>query len=107
MIFVINQGKHGTFTREGDNLHTELEVTLKEALLGFEKQIKHLDDHLVEVYRDQVTQPGFIIKIEGEGMPKHEKSGEFGDLYVKIKVLFPESLTEEQIKSKLYLIFSI
>lgn len=34
-------------------------------------------------------------------MPKHEKSGEFGDLYVKIKVLFPESLTEEQIKSKL------
>ena len=29
-------------------------------------------------------------------MPKHERSDEFGDLYVKYKVLIPAELTEQQ-----------
>lgn len=37
---------------------------------------------------------------ENEGMPKHERSGEFGNLFVKINVKMPEELTETQKKSK-------
>ena len=76
---------------------------MKEALLGFEKEITHLDDRKITVKREIVSQPGDIIKIEGEGMPIHQSS-EKGDLYVKVEIKFPQILTEKQIESK-FLIF--
>lgn len=50
---------------------------------------------MVNIEREGITQPGFVIKVSGEGMPKHQKS-EKGDLYVKINVLMPTELTEKQ-----------
>lgn len=95
LIFTINELPHATFRREKNDLHTTLKITLKEALLGFERQINHLDDHLVIVKRDHVSQPGDTIKIRGEGMPVHQSS-ERGDLFIKIDILIPNILTEKQ-----------
>lgn len=36
------------------------------------------------------------MKMKGEGMPIHQRSGEFGDLYITINVKFPNELSEEQ-----------
>ena len=80
-------------------MHTEIHISLKEALLGFNREIKHLDDHIVTVKKDSIVQPGDVIRIKGEGMPKHQSSDK-GDLYVKIHVIFPTNLTEKQIESK-------
>jgi len=96
IIFIIVETPHPVFTRKGDNLHTVLEITLKEALLGFKKFIKHLDGHRVEVNRETVTQPGDIEKFVGEGMPQHEYSSFRGDLFVEYKVLLPKQSTPEQ-----------
>ena len=41
VTFRIQQLPHALFTREGDNLRIRKEITLKEALLGFEFKIKH------------------------------------------------------------------
>lgn len=79
-------------------MHTTFTISLKEALLGFEKRIKHLDDHEVPVSRGTVSQPGDIIRIRGEGMPVHQTS-ERGDLYVKLEIKFPDILTETQRES--------
>ncbi len=73
---------------------------MKEALLGFEREIKHLDDHIVQIKKDGVVQPGDVIKLRGEGMPVHQSS-ERGDLFVKIEIEFPYQLTEKQIESKI------
>lgn len=48
----------------------------------------------------EVTQPGHVMKFSEEGMPKHERSGEFGDLFLTLNVVFPSSLNETQIKRK-------
>jgi len=37
------------------------------------------------------------MRIKNEGMPVHESSGEFGDLFVKFNIVFPDHLTEKQI----------
>jgi DnaJ-class molecular chaperone len=50
-----------------------------------QEEIKHLDDHIVNVSREGITQPGFVIKVNGEGMPKHQRS-EKGDLHIKVKL---------------------
>ncbi len=74
-----------------------IDITLKEALLGFKKQLTHLDGHKVVVDRsNQVTKPGLQIRIKGEGMPVFEQYGDFGDLIVTCTVKLPTQLTSEQ-----------
>ncbi len=72
-----------------------MRISLKEALLGFEKEIPHLDDHIVTIKKNGVTQPGDIIKVKGEGMPIHQTSDK-GDLYVRVDVIIPPYLNEQQ-----------
>lgn len=84
------------FQRKGDNLHMWVEISLREALLGFEQTFKHLDGHEVKVSKDgsKVTQPGETQRIKGEGMPKYGTPSDFGDLIVTYKVKNPEKLDD-------------
>jgi DnaJ-related protein SCJ1 len=48
---------------------------LKQALLGFEKELTHLDGRKVKLNRKgKITKPGEVEKIRGEGMPVYEAS---------------------------------
>jgi len=64
--------------------------------LDLQKKIKHLDGHIVEIDRKEVTKPGQVLTISGEGMPMHNFPSQTGDLYVEVTVKFPVSITEEQ-----------
>eukprot|EP01015_Nassula_variabilis_P034352 TRINITY_DN8441_c0_g1_i2.p1 TRINITY_DN8441_c0_g1~~TRINITY_DN8441_c0_g1_i2.p1 ORF type:complete len:233 (-),score=65.05 TRINITY_DN8441_c0_g1_i2:9-707(-) len=98
IVFQVVTVPHPRFTRKGNDLSTKIELTLEEALLGFSKEVKHLDEHYVKLERAGVTQPGEVEKIVGEGMPQHEYSSQFGDLFVEYVVQFPEKFTDEQLK---------
>ncbi|KAF5198321.1 Dnaj protein erdj3b, partial [Thalictrum thalictroides] len=93
--FRIFTAPHDQFKREGNDLHTTVTITLVQALVGFEKTIKHLDEHLVDISSKGVTKPKEVRKFKGEGMPLHFSSKK-GNLYVTFEVLFPTSLTEDQ-----------
>ncbi|KAA8543042.1 hypothetical protein F0562_021463 [Nyssa sinensis] len=93
--FGIRTAPHDRFRREGNDLHTTLTITLVQALVGFEKTIKHLDDHLVDISSKGITKPKEVRKFKGEGMPLHFSTKK-GDLYVTFEVLFPTSLTKDQ-----------
>ena len=61
---------HTLFTRDKNDLKIHLEISLKEALLGFYKYITHLDGRSVEIDRvGLITKPGLILRMKGEGMP--------------------------------------
>ncbi|GLU07290.1 hypothetical protein SLE2022_242540 [Rubroshorea leprosula] len=93
--FRIRTAPHNRFRREVNDLHTTVTVTLVEALVGFERTITHLDDHLVDISSKGITKPKEVRKFKGEGMPLHF-SKKKGDLYVTFEVQFPKSLTEDQ-----------
>jgi len=95
LIFIVQELPDKLFKREKDNLRYTLEISLRDALLGFEKYITHLDGHKVRVKREGVSQQGDVIKIKGEGMPIHNK-GDTGDLFVVLKIKFPDNLTDIQ-----------
>lgn len=40
--------------------------------------------------------PGSVVCIRNQGMPTPGKFGDFGDLYVHFKVLFPSRVTDQQ-----------
>ncbi|GFS33499.1 DNAJ heat shock family protein [Actinidia rufa] len=93
--FRIRTAPHDHFRREDNDLHTTVTITLVQALVGFEKNIKHLDDHLVDISSKGISKPKEVRKFKGEGMPLHFNTKK-GDLYVTFEVLFPTSLTEDQ-----------
>lgn len=102
--FRIRTAPHTHFRREGNDLHTTVTISLLQALVGFEKSLKHLDEHLVDIGSKGITKPKEVRKFKGEGMPLHF-SKKKGDLYVTFEVLFPSSLTEDQ-KTKIKAVLS-
>lgn len=96
MILTLKVAKHETFERRGDDLHMNAKVTLRESLLGWSKTIRHMDGHTIEIGTDSITKPFQVIKVKGEGMPFRDDPASFGDLYVKVEVVFPRTLTGAQ-----------
>merc|ERR1719491_2511738 len=94
--FKLKAEKHHRFARRGDDLHMDLQVSLREALLGWTQTIRHLDGHSIEIGTQSVTKPFQVINVKGEGMPLRDDAASFGSLYVKVEVLFPPQLTAEQ-----------
>ena len=95
IIFSLVQTEHEIFKRAGADLQAEIEVTLAEAICGFSRVVvKHLDGRGIHIKHPQqarrAIEPGQVLKIEGEGMP-YKKSDSKGDLYLTIKIKFPDS----------------
>jgi len=96
VIFKFKQTPHKLFKREGDDLHYELHISLREALLGYSRVIKHLDGRDVKIEAKGVTQPFQVRKMSGEGMPQHNTPSQMGVLHVKNIVDLPSTLNQEQ-----------
>ena len=80
VVLKVKQKKHSKYRRSGKDLHITLDITLKEALLGFRKEIQHLDSHTVIVKRTGVSRPFEIMEISEEGMPVHNFPSDFGSM---------------------------
>jgi DnaJ homolog subfamily B member 11 len=50
----------------------------------------------VALSSSDVTIPGQVQRIKGEGMPLYDNNKKFGDLYVTYSIKFPASLTDAQ-----------
>ncbi|KAI9143830.1 hypothetical protein BKA69DRAFT_1059260 [Paraphysoderma sedebokerense] len=94
--FVISQKNHPAYTRDGDNLITPIDLTLTEALTGFERTVKTLDGRTLKVSNSNVTKAGEEIRYSGEGMPISKSPGRKGDLVIKCNVRFPSYLSPQQ-----------
>jgi DnaJ-class molecular chaperone len=96
VIFRLRARPHPRFTRDGDNLLTTVHLTLKEALVGFRRVLKHLDGHEVVLEHQGVTKPSEVRVVDGEGMPVHNFPSTAGNLVVTYLVRFPEALNRDQ-----------
>ncbi|XP_031623165.1 dnaJ homolog shv [Contarinia nasturtii] len=88
---------HPVFERRGDDLYTNITISLQDALTGFTVEIPHLDGHKVVIMREKVTWPGARIRKKNEGMPNYENNNQKGVLYITFDVEFPkQEFTEEE-----------
>ena len=95
IYLVIEVADDPRFKREGDDLHTEVEVDLYTAVLGGEVRVPTLDGQVV-LKVPAGTQPGQSIRLKGRGMPLLKNNKQRGDLFAKINVRLPRNLTDEQ-----------
>jgi len=98
LIIQIRTYPHNKFERRGDDLYTNVTLSLVEALQGFEMDIEHLDGHKVHVSREKITWPGARIRKQGEGMPNYENNNLFGTLYITFDVAFPKGQLNDKDK---------
>ncbi|KAJ3744379.1 hypothetical protein DFH05DRAFT_1535607 [Lentinula detonsa] len=86
----------GGWRRKESSLYWRETIGIDEALLGFDRNLTHLDGHEVRLIRKGPTQPGFVQKIEAEGMPLFENHDLHGDLFVEYNVVLPIELSQQQ-----------
>ena len=82
------------FERDGDDLRYRIPVSFPQAVFGDTIEVPTLDGP-VEMDVPAGTQSGETFRLRNKGMPRLQRRGH-GDLYVKVQVVTPESLNEEQ-----------
>jgi molecular chaperone DnaJ len=85
---------HEFFKRDGDDLTCELPITFGQAALGDEVIVPTLNGR-ARLKVPAGTQTGTEFRLQGKGVPRLRGYGE-GDLRVKVRVVTPTKLTEEQ-----------
>jgi DnaJ-class molecular chaperone len=88
LVLIVAERPHAVFTRDGSTLTRDLAVTLREALLGAEVPVATLGGKRLLLKIPPGTQPGRIIRLAGQGMPRL-KGGDRGDLLVRVRVVLP------------------
>ncbi|XP_023029781.1 dnaJ heat shock protein family (Hsp40) member A4-like [Leptinotarsa decemlineata] len=97
IIIVLDEKEHPLYKRSGNDLILRMEIQLVEALCGFQKLIKTLDDRdlVITNLPGEVIKHGDVKCIMNEGMPQYKNPFEKGRLIVQFWVQFPKTLPPE------------
>ncbi|XP_004480440.3 dnaJ homolog subfamily A member 4 [Dasypus novemcinctus] len=101
VIIVLDQKDHSVFQRRGHDLIMKMKIQLSEALCGFKKTIKTLDDRILVITSKsgEVIKHGDLKCVRNEGMPIYKAPLERGTLIIQFLVIFPEKhwLSQEKL----------
>lgn len=91
IIIVLDEKRHEVFTRRHMDLVMMMQLSLSEALTGFQRTIETLDKRTLSVQ----NKPGEVIRhsdfrsVDHEGMPQYRNPFERGRLIIRFEVVFP------------------
>ncbi|UTD11556.1 molecular chaperone DnaJ [Treponema denticola] len=94
-VFIFVQA-HPHFERNGIDLYCAVPISMTQAALGGEINIKSLDEKTLKLKIPAGTQNGKLLRIRGEGVPSG--IGRKGDLYIQIQVQIPSRLSSKSKK---------
>lgn len=85
---------HPKFERQGNDVFSEIKLSLTQATLGTTVQVDTLDGKM-ELKIPEGTQHGTVFRMRGHGIP-HLRGHNRGDHNVRVKVMIPTKLSGEQ-----------
>ena len=85
-----------TFEREGDDLHIDVPVDIFTAIAGGEIRVPALERPLILKIPPR-TNAGQSFRLRGKGMPHLGDPKSRGDLYALVRLVLPNSLTDQEI----------
>jgi len=92
---VVSVADHAKFTRKGQDLYLDKEISFTQAVLGTEVKVPTIDGHLKIKIRPG-TQSGALIRLSGQGLPHPRLSSSRGSQYVRVKIKVPKKLSRKQ-----------
>lgn len=90
----VQQVAHPIFERSGPDLYRSVRVRFGQAALGAPVVTQRLDGQLLQVNVPPGTRSGALLRVPGNGLPS--PSGRPGDLYCRIEVEVPITLSAAQ-----------
>ncbi len=82
------------FTREGNNIHINKDVSYLEAILGAGSEVETVYG-TVAFDIPSGTQPNTVLRLRGKGV-KDLRTGAVGDQFIHINVVIPKSINKEE-----------
>ncbi len=83
------------FERKGDDLYTKVPVDFYTALLGGEFEVNTWAGRLKLRIKPETANES-TLRIKGKGFPVYRREGDFGDLYITLKIVSPSNLSEQE-----------
>ena len=93
LYVVVRVRPHPLFRREGDDIHLDVPVTVREAMFGAEVEVPTLSG-TVKLKVPRGSQSGRKLRLKGKGI--HRKGRPAGDLYVHLQVRVPDPSADEE-----------
>ena len=97
LLITVHIDKHRVFERKGDDLHCEMKAGLYTMMLGGNATLNTFSGPL-KVDIPRCTQNDRFLRLKGKGMPRYGEPGNFGNLYIKVKVVLPTDLSKEELE---------
>ncbi|PSQ36869.1 molecular chaperone DnaJ [Halobacteriales archaeon SW_12_69_24] len=94
LLVEVEVQEHPEFERDGDDLQYRMPISFPQATFGDTVEVPTLDGP-VEMDVPAGAQSGETFRLRDRGMPRLQRRGS-GDLFVKLQVVTPETLNEEQ-----------
>lgn len=85
------------FDRKGDDLYTNLPISVLELIIGAKKEFQTISGKKLEVVIKECTQPWMQLRVPGEGFPKQH--GGFGDQILLLKPFIPDNIDTDVLES--------
>jgi curved DNA-binding protein len=95
LYLVVNVRPDARFRREGDDLHTRVEVDLYTAILGGEVNVPTPSGEVVLTI-PAGSQPDQQMRLRGRGMPRLRNPDKHGDLFAHLSIQLPTELSSEE-----------
>ncbi len=92
LLMLVQVEPHGTFHREGDDVHISVAIGVHEAALGAKIDVP-APDGTARLRVPPGTQSGQRFRVRGRGAPS-PRTGERGDLVAEVRIVLPRVLDE-------------
>jgi molecular chaperone DnaJ len=96
LYIFLSLSPHAFFQRDGQDLYCRVPVSFTTAALGTEIEVPTLSGGRARVNIPEGTQTGHQFKLRGRGMPVLRSGGQYGDMFVEVRVETPVKLTKKQ-----------
>ncbi|MFY0252472.1 DnaJ C-terminal domain-containing protein [Chitinophaga sp. 30R24] len=95
LLISIQLAPHPQYELKGQDIYTDLAVSLYTAVLGGKLTVNTPGASL-NMNIPAGTDSGKVFRLKGKGMPAYDNKGVAGDLYIKAIVHIPTNLSEEE-----------
>jgi len=98
LVLILKELKHPIFKRNGNDLIYNMEISLLEALSGFEYNILHLNEKILHLKSSEIIDNNQVTVIENYGMPILKSNNRFGNLIINYKIKYPDHIADKKLK---------
>jgi curved DNA-binding protein len=98
LYLIIKVLPNDIFERDGDDLHMDAPVDIFTAIAGGEIRIPALEKPLTLTIPPR-TNANQTFRLRGKGMPYLREPNKRGDMFARVKLVLPDSLTEQEVNS--------